>query len=218
MILNYGKEKIAHDYFGAYLINKASPTYVEEYPIIAESMVAKEVPKHIEPFAKVWEKRNVRKDLSDIFICTYANDNTFERIRKNPKRYLNFFKKTAGIIGFDYSVHTDMPVIKQKSQMYDNLSLIYFYASHGVNVIPNIRCGVDELLPEFLSTIPKNSLIAICTHGFMKYKHELYEWYCFLEKIIEYLHPSGIIVYGSLSSSLFDEFKKIVPFYIYKPV
>lgn len=53
-------------------------------------MVAKEVPKHIEPFAKVWEKRKVRKDLSDIFICTYANDNTFERIRKNPKRYLNF--------------------------------------------------------------------------------------------------------------------------------
>lgn len=63
---------------------------MEEYPIIAESMVAKEDPKHIEPFAKVWEKRKVRKDLSDIFICTYANDNTFERIRKNPKRYLNF--------------------------------------------------------------------------------------------------------------------------------
>ncbi|MBQ5852312.1 MAG: DUF4417 domain-containing protein [Lachnospiraceae bacterium] len=73
------------------------------------------------------------------------------------------------------------------------------------------------MLPEFLEAIPKHTLIAIGTHGFSKYKSEKYEWYCFLEKIIGVLEPTGIIVYGSLSSPIFDEFKAKTNFYYYTP-
>ena len=59
-------------------------------------------------------------------------------------------------------------MIMQKSQIYDNLSLTYFYGTNGIPVIPNIRCGDDDLLPEFLEAIPKKSMIAIGTHGFCK--------------------------------------------------
>lgn len=137
-------KKEVPDSFQAYLVEGASFTKTEEYPILKEDMISKNIPIDIMPFNKAITYRG---DLSKTFICFFEPDETFERVRRNPKKYLNFFKRTAGIIGFDFSVHSDMPIIKQKSQMNDNLSLTYFYGNNGIPVIPNLRCGIDELIP-----------------------------------------------------------------------
>jgi hypothetical protein len=210
----YGKSEPVADTFQAFLVEGASFTDGEEYPIIPCGFVSPEIPKYIMPFQKAIHYRG---DLSETFICTYSPDETFERIRRNPKRYTDFFRRTGGLIGFDFSIHTDMTLIKQKTQMNDNLSLTYYYGAQGNKVIPNIRCGVDELLPEFLSAIPRNTLIAVGTHGFIKYKYEKYEWYCFLETVLKELEPSGVVVYGSLRDAVFDELKRSTAFYCYEP-
>lgn len=193
------------DSFDAYLVDRAHFSSHEEYPIIEERMIAKTIPVDIMPFSKAI---NYRGDLSNTFICTYSPDKTFERVRRNPQKYLNFFKRTAGLIGFDFSIHSDMPLIKQKSQIYDNLALTYYYGNHDIPVIPNVRSGIDELATEFFECIPKNSTVAVGTHGFMKETREKYEWYCFLEQVINDLHPKNIIVYGTLTSRIFDDFKE----------
>lgn len=204
-ILNKAIEKkCTPDSFGAYLVEGARFSSTEEYPIIEKEMVSQVLPADIMPFDKAL---NYQGNLEKTFICTYARDNTFERVRRNPKKYLPFFKRTAGLIGFDFSVHTDMPLIKQKSQIYDNLSLTYYYGKQGVPVIPNVRSGVDELTNEFLECIPKESTIAVGTHGFIQKKFEKYEWYCFLDLIVKQLHPTNLVVYGTLNSKLFTDFK-----------
>ena len=208
------KNNIVEDSFQAFLVEGASFTENEEYPIIENWMVPNVPPKKIMPFDKALNYQGI---LSDVYVCTYARDCTFERIRKNPKKYLAFFKRCAGIIGFDFSIHTDMPIVKQKSQMNDNLSLTYYYGKEKNKVIPNVRYGVDELSDEFLSAIPKNCLIAIGTHGFIKETYKKAEWYCFLEKIINALKPTGIVVYGNLSGHIFDEFENECKFYYYEP-
>ncbi len=210
----YGKLEQVPDSFQAYLVEGAKFTAVEEYPIIPCDFIPTEIPKKILPFQKAI---NYQGDLSETYICTYSPDGTFERIRRNPRKYLGFFERTAGLIGFDFSIHTDMNMIKQKAQMNDNLSLTYFFGARGNKVIPNIRCGVDELLPEFLSAIPRKTLIAVGTHGFIKYKFEKYEWYCFLEKVLKELEPSGVVVYGSLRDPIFDDLKQSTMFYCYEP-
>ena len=161
------------------------------------------------------EAINFQGDLSKYYVCFYAQDGTFERVRRNPKKYNSFFKRCAGLIGFDYSIHSDMPIIKQKAQINDNLSLTYYYGKQGNKVIPNLRCGIDELLPEFLSAIPKHSLVAVGTYGFIKEKHQKSEWYCFIKDIIAYLEPSGIIVYGTLTQNIIDDFGSSTKFYLY---
>lgn len=208
------KLKIVDDSFQAYLVDGANFTEIEEYPIIEDWMISEIPPEKIMPFDKAL---NFKGDLSKIFICTYARDRSFERVRRCPKKYLKFFKRCAGMIGFDFSVHSDMPIIKQKSQMNDNLSLSYFFGKHDIKLIPNIRYGVDELADEFLSAIPKHTLIAVGAHGFIKEKYKKAEWFWFLKKIIEVLEPSGIIVYGSLNGSLFKCFKQKCKFYFYEP-
>lgn len=203
---------IVTDSFQAFLVDDANFTEVEEYPIIEDWMIPTIPPKQILTFN---EAIAYKGDLSETYVCFYAQDPTFERVRRNPKKYIDFFKRCAGIIGFDFSIHTDMPIIKQKSQMNDNLSLTYYYGKQGIRVIPNIRCGFDDLLPEFLSSIPKNSLIAIGTYGFIKETYKKYEWFCFLDEIIRTLNPSGIIVYGTLNGELFDSLKEKTKFYYY---
>ena len=99
--------------------------------------------------------------------------------------------------------------------MNDNLSLSYYYGNNGVPLIPNLRCGNDELLQEFLLAIPRHSLVAVGTHGFIKEKQEKYEWFCFLEDIIEQLEPKVIIVYGTLEGKIFDPLKEKTKFVFY---
>jgi len=205
---------IVEDSFQAFLVEGASFTQKEEYPIIENQMIPEVPPKKIMPFDKAL---NYRGDLSDVYVCTYARDCTFERVRKNPKKYLHFFKRCAGLIGFDFSIHSDMPIIKQKAQMNDNLSLTYYFGKQGIKVIPNLRYGIDKLADEFLSTIPKHTLVAIGTHGFIKETYQKAEWYCFLEKVINTLEPKGIIVYGKLSGKIFDNFHNDCKIYYYEP-
>ena len=205
---------VIEDSFQAFLVDGANFTKEEEYPILEKWMIPDVPPKKIMPFDNALSYQG---DLSKIYVCTYARDCTFERVRRNPKKYANFFKRCAGLIGFDFSIHSDMPAVKQKSQMNDNLSLTYFFGKNGNKVIPNIRYGRDDLADEFLSAIPKHSLIAIGTHGFIKEMPQKAEWYCFLEKIIEKLNPLGIIVYGKLSGKMFEEFQEKCEFYFYEP-
>jgi hypothetical protein len=209
-----GVNDTVKDSFQAFLLQNARFTDKEEYPILRSDMIAKAFPKKIMPFEKAI---NYKGDLSQTFICTYSSDNSFERVRRNPRRYTQFFRRTAGIIGFDYSVHSDMPIIKQKSQMNDNLSLTYFYGNCGIPVIPNLRCGVNDLLPEYLSAIPKHQIIAVGTHGFCKRTEEKCEWFCFLETVIKELDPSAVIVYGSLNGKMFDPLRKQTEFIFYEP-
>ncbi len=208
------ENNIVEDSFQAFLVEGASFTKEEEYPVLESWMIPETPPKKIMPFDKAL---NYKGDLSEVFVCTYARDPSFERIRKHPRRYEGFFKKCAGLIGFDYSVHSDMPIIKQKSQMNDNLSLSYFYGKEGNKVIPNIRYGSDETSQEFLEAIPKHSLIAVGTHGFIKTISQKCEWYCFFEKVIEELEPTGIVVYGSLDGTILERIKEKCRFYFYEP-
>lgn len=213
--MNYLKEKEVVDSFQAFLVEGAHFTENEEYPIIEKDMVSKCIPEKIMPFSKAITYRG---DLKDTFIYFYCPDKTFERIRRNPKKYINFFKKTAGIIGFDFSVHTDMPIIKQKSQLNDNLSLTYFYGNNGIPIIPSLRCGIEDLEDEYLKCFPKNSIVALGVHGFVKKKHQKSEWWYRIEKLIKEINPSCFVVIGHLNTELIDHFSLKSKFYIYDSV
>ena len=206
--------EVVPDSFQSFLVNGANFTDREEYPIIPQRFVSSAIPQKIMPFNKAI---TFRGDLHDTFISFYSPDETFERVRRTPKRYLSFFQRTAGLIGPDFSIHSDMPLIKQKSQINDNLSLTYYYGSQGIPIIANLRRGTDELLPEFLAAIPCHRLVAIGTHGFVHQKHEQCEWYCFIESFCEKLKPAGIIVYGTLRNKMFEELKNSYPFFFYEP-
>lgn len=205
---------VIEDSFQAFLTENARFTKKEEYPIIEKEMIAKTIPKKILPFSKAI---NSKEDLKDTFICFYERDICFKRVSQNPKKYLSFFKRCGGIIGLDFSIHDDMPLIPQKSQINKNLSLTYYYGSNGIPIIPNIREGSDLTTKDFLKAFPKDCIIALGSHGFCKTIIQKAEWFCFLERVEKELKPSSIVVYGSLYGKQFDAFKERNNIYFYPP-
>ena len=203
---------VVEDSFQAFLVEGANFTKEEEYPIIREDMVPKCPPTKVMPFSKAI---TFQGDLSDYFIYFYSPDGTFERVRRNPKKYLHFFKRCKGIIGFDFSVHTDMPIVKQKAQLNDNLSLSFYFGNNGVPLYPNARGGSDCLNKEYLNAFPKHTYIALGVHGFIKLKEQKHEWRLWIATLIENLEPLGFIVVGHLPQDIIDEYRGKTEFYLF---
>jgi len=201
---------VVEDSFQAFLVDGASFTKEEEYPIIREDMVPNIPPTKVMPFFKAI---NFQGDLSEYVIYFYSPDGAFERVRRNPKKYLNFFERCKGIMGFDFSVHTDMPLVKQKAQMNDNLSLSFFFAKNGIPLYPNCRGGSDSINEEYLNAFPKHTYIALGVHGFVKLREQKYEWRLWIGKLIKKLEPKGFIVVGHLPQDIIEDYKDIVKFH-----
>lgn len=207
-------QKKVNDNFSAFLVENADFTGFEELPVLDEKRIPKTLPKYIIPFNKIKEFKGNKKECA---ICFYWEDERFSNIRKCPRKYINLFSSYHSIIGFDFSIHTDMQRCKQIDQMNENLSLTYFYGENGSFYIPNIRCGNEDTIDEFLECIPKQSIIAIGTYGFIKSNEEQYEWLRFLERVLPILEPKYILVYGTLNGNIFNEIRKKYNFIFYKP-
>ena len=197
-MLKKSKTPFVRDVYLAYLIDGARRTETDEFPIIEEWMVATEPPKEIIQ----WDRRQDVKKPVDTAICFYCNDPVFTPILGNPKRYIEKMKQYNCVVGIDASPYDNMPIVVQKSQIFLNLGITYYYGSLGIKVIPNVRLGDDRTLSS-LEAYPKHSLIAIGTHGFTKRLDNRYIFAEQVQKIIDYLEPSGICVYGPASDEIF---------------
>lgn len=205
------KTPYIRDVYLAYLIDGARRTETDGFPIIEEWMVATEPPKEI-------IQRDRRQDVVDpktTAMCFYCNDYGFTPILGNPEAYVEKMKQYYCVVGIDASPYDNMPLVVQKSQIYLNLAITYYYGKQGIKIIPNVRLGDNRTLSS-LEAYPKHTLIAIGTHGFTNRLDNRYIFADQVQKIVDQLEPSGICVYGSIPDVIFDYVKlKGIPIYQY---
>ena len=108
-----------------------------------------------------------------------------------------------------------MPLVKQKAQLNDNLSLSFFFANNGVPLFPNARGGSNSINDEYLNAFPKHTYIALGVHGFVQLKEQKYEWRVWIAKLIEKLKPKGFIIIGHLPKDIVDDYKDVVEVYLF---
>lgn len=208
-MIRKSKTPYIRDVYLAYLIDGAKRTETDEFPVIERWMVATEPPKEIIQ----WDRRQDVVDPKTTAMCFYCNDTGFTPILSNPKAYVEKLKKYGLVVGIDASPYDNMPIVVQKSQIYLNLAITYYFGLHGIKVIPNVRLGDDRTLSS-LEAYPKHTLIAIGTHGFT---HKLDNRIVFINQvkiIVDTLEPIGICVYGPVSDEIFGYVKlKGIPVY-----
>lgn len=197
-MLRKTKTPYVRDVYLAYLIDGARRTESDELPIIEEWMVATEPPKEIIQ----WDRRQDVIDPSSTAICFYCCDPGFQPILANPQKYVDKMRQYQCVIGLDASPFDNMPLVVQKSQIYLNLGITYYYGSLGIKVIPNVRLGDYRTLSS-LEAYPKHTLIAIGTHGFTKRLDNRTIFVEQVHKIVDELEPIGICVYGPASDEIF---------------
>ena len=193
----------------AHLIDGARRTKPDGYPIIEGWMVAKEPPEELAQ----WDQRNCVKDEDKTGMSFYCGDHTFTPVQNNPRAYVDKLKKYKCIIGLDASPYDNMPLVVQKSQIFCNLAITYYFGMQGIKVVPNVRVGCEDTLSS-LEAYPKNHLISIGTNGFTRdlKNRDIFERQ--VRQVVEYLDPSGIIVYGPASQFIFKSaIERNIPIY-----
>lgn len=185
--------------FLSYLIEGARRTKPDGYPIIEKWMVATEPPKEVFQ----WDCRYEVTNPETTGMSFYCRDESFTPILNNPRNYVGKLSKYHCIIGLDASPYDNMPLAVQKSQIYTNLAMTYYYGMQGSKVVPNARLGNDETIG-MLDALPRETLIGIGTNGFIWNLENRKIFTNQVAIVVDVLRPTGIIVYGPAYDSVFQ--------------
>lgn len=188
------------DVFNAFLLENAEYSGELEIPVVKNIKI--ESPKKLIKFSEIF-----RSSDFNAYVHFYEDDCKFEKIWKNPKRYLERLKKFKGVISPDFSIYRDMPLIMQYWNIFRSRAIATWLKDNGINVIPNVRTGDERTFEIACEGIEKNSIIAIGSHGCIKCKADRAFFQKGLEHIINSLSPKIIILYGAKPDSIFNKYE-----------
>jgi hypothetical protein len=165
-----------------------------EMPVLP---VCHEIPQKLTAFSKA---KIETADAS--FLHFFEDDYKFERIWRDPHRYLSRIQAYGGVISPDFSVYREMPLLQQMYNIFRSRVIGQWLSRNGVIVVPNIRWGDERTYDCCFDGLPKNSVLAIGTHGCAKHIDDRRCLFDGLMIMRERLQPKAIVVYGSSSERI----------------
>lgn len=127
----------------------------------------------------------------------YLYDYQFERIWNSPYEYFDKLRKFDCVIQPDFSIYTDMPAAMQIWNHYRNHLLGQMMQDYGITVIPNLMWGLEPTFEWCFDGLPKNSVLSVETVGCTRAKEDRELWHKAMDKALELLTPTTILLYGS---------------------
>lgn len=208
-------KNLFYDGFNSKLIETAMFDSLLEIPILS---APKEImiPKRAVPFSKV-------KQISDPLdmLVFYEQDPVFRDFVSIPQKYDELLSNVHIMSTPDCSLYRDMPLWEQLANIGVSRSIGYYEQQKGKYVIPNVRWGDERTytaqyfdIPPSFAGIPQNSIISIGTYGCCQKREDKYHLQAFLESLIDFLHPSDIVVYGAFNEKLLVQYEKNSRFHL----
>ena len=126
----------------------------------------------------------------------FIDDYQFERIWNYPEKYVDILKDYECILSPDFSLYMDMPMPMKIWNVYRSRQIGAYYQISGLKVIPTISWAEPETYCFCFEGIPKGSVVAVSTIGVKENKNALDIWKDGMQKMIEIIEPSCILIYG----------------------
>ncbi len=187
------------DVFNAFLVACAVYAGFFEFPVINPCY---EIPNALIAFSKCISCKNY-----NYWVHFYEDDYLFERLWRNPWKYLPILQQYNGVILPDFSLYRDMPLVMQLWNIYRSRAIGTWLQVNGVNVIPNIRYGDKRTFKVCTDGITKGSIFAVGTHGTLKNQEDRAIFVDGLEVVVRRIQPQAIIVYGACPESIFNKYR-----------
>lgn len=169
-----------------------------------------QVPKGLIPYDKA--KKCIYRER---YIHFYIFDKYFNSILTATKRNLNLLKSYAGVITPDFSILINQSKCLQETNTYFNRAVGFYLQKQGIPVIPNVRWGDKSTYDFCFLGIPKNSIVAISTHGCIRNKELREIFKKGLYRMLKTIEPIDVVVYGSKAEDIFDKYTKYTKFHFY---
>ena len=132
----------------------------------------------------------------DACVHFFLDDYQFERIWKEPRRYVDALKRFSGVCSPDFSLYLDMPTPLRIYNTYRSRLVGQYLQSQGLKVIPTISWANKDSFEFCFKGIPKGSVVAISTLGVRKDKEALSIWQNGKKELIAQIEPSILLIYG----------------------
>ena len=188
------------DVFNAFLVAFAVYAGFFEFPVIKACY---EIPNRLIAFSKCISCRDY--NYWDHF---YEDDYLFERLWRNPKKYLPILQRYNGVILPDFSLYRDMPFVMQLWNIYRSRAIGCWLQRNGITIIPNIRYGDKRTYRICCDGISKGGVIAVGSHGTLKNKEDRRIFAEGLSVVVSRIHPRVIVVYGFVPDDIFAQYKE----------
>ncbi|MBR1673673.1 MAG: DUF4417 domain-containing protein [Eubacterium sp.] len=195
------KRKNCRDVFNAFLIQFSMFAGIFEFPVLKPTY---KIPNRLIAFSKA-----VSSKEHDYWVHFFEDDYLFERLWRNPKKYLEVLKQYNGVILPDFSLYRDMPFIMQLWNIYRSRAIGAWLQRNDVDIIPNIRYADRRTFKYACDGISSGCVIAVGSYGNIKVLEDRKWFSAGLDYVIKRLKPTEIIVYGSTPDSIFAKYKDI---------
>ena len=163
---------------------------------------------------EIYSKNVQRKNYDfkyDAFVCWYIDDYKFDGPRGIWHDYnftLKVLQHFAGAITPDFSTYQDFPDPLKRYNTYRMRVYGIWLGRNRIPVINNVRWGTAETYSYCWEGIPSNSIVAIGTVGGSPRKlRDRHRFEDGLKEMINRLHPTTILVYGSSNYLCFENIK-----------
>lgn len=181
------------DVFNGFMLDGADLAGPYGIPKIAPSA---EIPNEIVPFSEAVSGRAAPD--RNRWVHFYEDDAKIERFWKRPEYYADKLSGFGGFISPDFSLYADFTPAQKIWNTYRNYaSGAWLQRAKGYGVIANVRTSGWNSVPYSLAGTPKNSPIAIGSHGCLKNRSDREAFVRDLKMVIDILSPSIVIVYGT---------------------
>lgn len=149
------------------------------------------IPNRIVAFDEAYTKKD-----TDCIVHFYESDRRFIRLFHNPRKYLDFLKKCAVVIGPDLSQLAYMDEKARYFHAWHNRAMSAWLQQNGVNIIPNVTWSRRDSFGYSYAGMPKHSIVAVNCTGILDHDVSMYMWREGYKNVVLSLEPSIIIRYG----------------------
>ncbi len=138
--------------------------------------------------------RNKKEKSVHFFIDDYQ----FERLWREPVRYIEQIDEFKSIMTPDFSLYTDFPKALQIYNHYRKHWLGAYWQSLGISVIPTISWSDKESFDWCFDGAPKNATIAVSSVGTQRNKISKQLFLSGWNEMLSRLKPETVIFYGEI--------------------
>lgn len=126
----------------------------------------------------------------------FLDDYQFERVWRNPRKYVNLLRAFPFVLGPDFSLYTDYPEPLQRWNHYRNQLLTAWFQAEGVRMIPTAGWAGDESLSWCFDGMPDGGTVAVSTVGCLVHKTATAAFLQGFWAMLQETKPDRVLVYG----------------------
>jgi len=125
------------------------------------------------------------------------DDYQFERVWKQPAKYLDLLRKFDCVVCPDFSIYIDMPYPMKLWNLYRSRALGHWWQQEGLNVVPNVTWSDESSFEYCFDGIPQGGTIFISTVGVTRDKGSRSLTLLGMKEVKKRIKPKRVLLLGS---------------------